>query len=50
MKEIRNERNAGRKKKFNVPTKKKTILFPVECESSIIKAIEKITKPYSNGK
>ena len=48
MKQVKNELNTGRKRKFSVPTKSKTFRFPVECEEKIIKAIEKITKPYCN--
>jgi hypothetical protein len=41
-----NERNAGRKSKFSVPSKSKTFRIPVECEAEITEAINKITKKY----
>ncbi len=37
-----NDRNAGRKKKFNVPTKK--ILIPVVIEQEV----KELSKPYLN--
>lgn len=48
MDEIKNERNAGRKKKYSVETKSKTFRYPKVCEEKIVAAIKKITKPYLN--